>query len=191
MTRRVREPLARERPSRPGGGARAAVIDARQDDMRGPKLMALAVVAFFGSSLLAVHLMSLPGAPAAMPAPSVSRATPSAPAPPVARAPAPVAPAVVPAPTPASLAATEPPPDVVEEGLPPSLNLGVAPVPPVAPSIERERKVIACVERRFREGGESVEQTLPGRWPALKRAREEKRLRRLALRAACEKDLGS
>lgn len=151
----------------------------------------MALVAFFASSMLAVHLMSLPGAPdAAAGAPRAAPAIDPVRAPPAVPVVSP-APVVASAPPPAPPAAPEPSPGAVEEGLPPPLYLGVAPVPPPAMSADRERKVNACVERKFREsGGDEVKPTLPGRWPAIKRAREEKRLRRLALRAACEKELG-
>jgi hypothetical protein len=150
--------------------------------------MAVAVMAFFGSSILAVHLMSQPGTPAA------ARSLPSAPAAPASVPGAPVAPMLLPGvPAVVSALPSAPPPGPQGQGegdFPGSMDLGVAPVPPAAVSGEWERKVNDCVERKVHASGyDDVKPTLPGRWPALKRAREEKRLRRLAVRAACEKQL--
>lgn len=164
----------------------------RQDGpMRGPKLMALAVVAFFAGALLAVHLLTEPRSPA--PATSIASAPPEAsfaPRPAVAFAPVSVpAPTVVASPRPLTPpAAPEPPHGVVEEGLPPSLDLGVAPLPPAPVFAARVRKVNDCVERRLREGGGNAGSALPGRL-APRPTRGEERLRRLQLRAACEREL--
>ena len=71
-------------------------------------------------------------------------------------------------------------------------NPAAGPTPPSAAGAgaDRERELSDCVERHVREGGlGAVKPTLPGRWPALKRAREELRLRRLALRSSCEREL--
>jgi hypothetical protein len=54
----------------------------------------------------------------------------------------------------------------------------------------REVEFGACVERIVGAAGlEDVKPTAPGRWPAIKRAREERRLKRLAARADCEREL--
>jgi hypothetical protein len=70
-------------------------------------------------------------------------------------------------------------------------DLGVVlPVPMPAAFDERERRLNECIERNVHgHGYDDVKPTLPGRWPALKRAREERRLRRLDVRAACEQEL--
>ncbi len=65
-----------------------------------------------------------------------------------------------------------------------------ASVPAPPPDRTRELALSDCVERKARTGGvDEIPQTLPGRWPALKRAREVQRLRRLELRAACDREL--
>ncbi len=64
----------------------------------------------------------------------------------------------------------------------------VQPVPMPA-SVERERRVSERIERVVREDGRGeVGPTAPGRWPALKRAREDLRMRRLAARNGCEQE---
>lgn len=161
----------------------------QEDGMKGPKRGAIAILVFFACSVLAVHLIDGLRAPVA--------ATSAAPAPPVEPdgAPARAAPKV-PAPAPAlavAAAARDPleamAPDALEAVAPDPL--GVAPVPPArtAPA-GRERALNDCVERSLAAAGyDQVKPTLPGRWPALKRAREQQRQRRLALRARCEQEL--
>lgn len=160
-----------------GGGPRAVALEAPPEDgMRGPKAMAVAILVFFGLSMLGVHLLSLPGAPA-------GRAVPGAAAAP---APAPVARAEGWAP--ALARPPSPPAPAGGHDLPGATDLGVAPVPPPG-AADRERMVNACIERKVASGPAAGKPVLPGRWPALKRAREEKRMQRLEARAICEREL--
>lgn len=65
-----------------------------------------------------------------------------------------------------------------------------AALPDAPPDRTHELALSDCVERKVRAAGvDRVPQTLPGRWPALKRAREVQRLRRLELRLACDREL--
>lgn len=82
---------------------------------------------------------------------------------------------------------------------------GVPREPPAPPDVEavpaaaaqnapsggaQELALSDCVERKALAAGvDRIQPTLPGRWPAIKRAREVRRLRRLELRVACEKEL--
>ena len=143
--------------------------------MRGPMMMAVAVVALFGSSLLVVHLRYLRDAP------TIAMAVPSELPSLAQRPPTPAAPGLEAAPT-AGLGEGMSDPSG-------SLDIGVAPIP--APSSEDwDRRVNECVERNVRgRGYDDVKPALPGRWPALKRAREDRRLLRLAARASCEQEL--
>jgi hypothetical protein len=152
--------------------------------MRGPKLAAAAILAFFGGSVLAIHLMylpeaSAPRAPASAAevprgAPAVATALPLAPAAPV----VPAVPALPKAPTPPS--AEEIP------GLP---NLGVTrDLPAPTASGAREQMLNDCIERNLRgRGYGELKPTAPGR--RLARAREQRRLLRLQARTACEREL--
>ena len=148
------------------------------DAMVGPKRAVVAIAVFFAGSLLAVHLATDLGTP---PAPALA-ATDAADA--VGTIPAP-APSRRGAETPAP--ASAPAVDAVEA------SLGVFAVPPPARSASdpRERVVNACVEKSLREkGGDAVVgETAPGRWPGVKRAREELRRRRVALRSECERSV--
>ncbi len=87
-----------------------------------------------------------------------------------------------------------PPPTARSElAAPPSaalpITVAAAPLRSGDPVLTRD--VDDCVERKALAAGvDRIEPTLPGRWPALKRAREVRRLRRLELRAACERELG-
>jgi hypothetical protein len=142
--------------------------------MRGPKLVALAVLGLFASSVLAIHLLYL-GEP---PAPDVSAPAAPSPAEPL-----------------ASLGGGAPPDALpgAGESFPGLPDLGVTDgVPPPAGSADWERRVNDCVERNVHGPGYDdvkPKQTLPGRWPALKRAREVRRLRRLEVKAACVAEL--
>lgn len=152
----------------------------------GPKRAAAALAVFFAASMLAVHLaysdagraapVAVATAAASLPAAAASLADPPAP-------PAPdAAPPAVSADAPADAGGGVPDPTA-------GLSLGVAPVPAPAAPAARERALAACVERAIRAAGASEPRaTAPGRWPALKRAREELRQRRLAARTACEAD---
>lgn len=62
----------------------------------------------------------------------------------------------------------------------------------VFPEPARTAELDACVERIMRASGspEALKPTAPGRWPALKRAREQLRQKRLIARADCERELG-
>ena len=159
-----------------GGGRGAAVLAVRDgDETRGPMVMAVAILAFIGSSFLAVHLRYLPDA-------STTAVRPLGALPALATAPS--------APPPTAPRAGPSRPGEGTSDLPGAPNLGVVPVPMPAAAGEWDRKVSECIERTARErGGGDVKPVLPGRWPALKRAREERRLHRLALRTACEQEL--
>lgn len=122
--------------------------------------MALAVLAFSGISLLAVHLLYLPDAPRTDVRPPVA---------PAASMPAPIVPLLAtPAPAPG------PAPD---EGFthPPSLGV-VEPVPSVA---EWDRRLSECIERKAQGTGRDDRE----------RAREARRLRRLPVTTECEREL--
>lgn len=152
--------------------------------MRGPKVMAVAVLACLGSSFLAVHLRYRPDStPVALEpgAPPFLARLPAAP-------PAPSVPPAPPAVTP-SAAAPSAPPEGDPSDLPGQPNLGVfQPLPMPAASKVWERRVKECVWRNAR-GHDGARPTLSGRSPALKEAREERRLRLLAMRAACEREV--
>lgn len=128
--------------------------------MISPRTMVVGILAFFGASLLVLHVLY--------------RRVP---------------------PAPAVLAPAAPPPAVALRAGGDGVPAPTAPVPEqagplVAVSAEWERRVNDCVERNVHGPGyDDVRPTLPGRWPALKRARERRRLRRLAVRAACEEEL--
>lgn len=58
------------------------------------------------------------------------------------------------------------------------------------PFAELERRVSDCVEQSAKaDAGAESEAALRGRWPAIKKAREQLRQRRIAARAACESSL--
>jgi hypothetical protein len=126
----------------------------------GAKTIFLAILAFAGASILTVHLIFRDAPPAAV---------------------APTAPADLPAAPEAMVAAPHPP----AAGLASSPDRARTP----AASVEWERRLSGCVERILHSTGEDVvKPVLPGRWPAVKRAREKLRMRRLQLRAQCEQD---
>jgi hypothetical protein len=64
---------------------------------------------------------------------------------------------------------------------------------PAAPELldrQRELALNECVERLARDRGiDEVKPVAPGRWPAIKRAREVSRLKRLQARQDCEQQL--
>lgn len=65
-----------------------------------------------------------------------------------------------------------------------------APALPERPDRQRELALNACVERLARDRGiEEVKPVAPGRWPAVKRAREVRRLKQLQARQECEQQL--
>jgi hypothetical protein len=65
-----------------------------------------------------------------------------------------------------------------------------APGGPVRPDQQRELALNECVERLARDRGvDEVKPVAPGRWPAIKRAREVRRLKRLQAREECEQQL--
>jgi hypothetical protein len=138
--------------------------------MRGPKMMAVAVLACLGSSFLAVHLRYRPD-------PTAVALAPGAP-PLLAKLPA----------APAGPSAPPAPPQGEASDLRGQPNLGVfQPLPMPAASTVWERRVKECVWRNARGAGH--EPTLPGRSRAPKQGREERRLRLLAMRAACEQEV--
>jgi hypothetical protein len=161
--------------------------------MKGPKRAAAGILVFFAASILTVHLAyEREAAPALGFAPAVDPAA----------SPGPRAPAT----PPRAAVASAPAADVRD---PPALvgpPYAAAPVrmggrsapPPVATDIPlsepgplatgRERDLDACVERAIGAASEP-KASAPGRWPAIKRAREELRRRRLAARADCAREL--
>jgi hypothetical protein len=159
--------------------------------MRGPKLAAAAILALFGGSVVAIHLMYLPDTapgpatkgPARPPAVAATqRVAPAAPMVPVV--------AAVPAvrEMPAAPEAPPPPTGVEIPGLP---SLGVTrPLPAPTASAEWEQALNDCIERNIRgRGYDELRPIQPARRPALKRAREQRRLLRLQARTACEREL--
>lgn len=134
--------------------------------MKHLRWMLAAVVAVPACSLLALHLIySREVAPAAAGSVGAEAGVAS---PPAARAPP---------------GAALPAGDDAEAA--PAAALAEAP-----PDRTRELALNDCVERKVRAAGvDRVPQTLPGRWPALKRAREVQRLRRLELRLACDREI--
>jgi hypothetical protein len=142
------------------------------DAMKGPKRAAVGILIFFAASIVTVHLAyEREAAPALGFAPAVDPAA----------SPGPGAPATPPrAAAPARMAggATAAPP------LPTEIPLS-EPAPFAA---GRERDLDACIERVVGAAAEP-KASAPGRWPAIKRAREELRRRRLAARADCAREL--
>lgn len=150
----------------------------RGGDLRGPKAGAVALVAFFGSSLLAVHLLDArrPPADVAAPARVVAAALPAATT--ASAEPAPQAASPAPAPVPPAPQPSAPAEEEGEEydlSAPP--DLGVHPVPP--PASAWARQIEECIARKIRESGDRD----------LRRAREERRLRVLPVRTSCEQEL--
>jgi hypothetical protein len=92
----------------------------------------------------------------------------------------------------AALVARTAPPEPPDPG--PDPGEGAAgpsgPVPAAATgSDELERTVSDCVEQIMRAGADAeveAQAARRGRWPAIKKAREQQRQRRIAARAACE-----
>ena len=65
-----------------------------------------------------------------------------------------------------------------------------APALPERPDQQRELALNECVERLAHDRGlDEVKPVAPGRWPAIKRAREVRRLKRLQARQDCEQQL--
>jgi hypothetical protein len=142
-----------------GSGAAAALADDRRPAI-GPKVVAFAVLGVCACAVLAVHLATRV-APRSVHAP----AAPAAP-----------------------LQEDAAPPSGEPGPVPPAQEAGPGPI--AVGSVAWERALNECVERNVHGSGyDDLKPTAPGRWPALKRAREERRLRRLAVRAECEKEL--
>ncbi len=139
------------------------------DAMKGPKRAAGGILLFFASSILAVHLAYdgdasfSPAAPSALAEAAIASAPPAG----------------------ATLPTKGPAPGTV-----PPVPTAVAFVEPAAAAAPgaRDRDLNACIERIVSAVAEP-KPTAPGRWPAIKRAREELRLKRLAARTDCERQL--
>lgn len=127
------------------------------------KTMVVAIAAFFGASMLALHLIYRSEPP---PAASVPGEAPLVPAPPA--------------------------PSPVERRDLPGAGSGQdeTALAASALSVDQERALNDCIERNVHgRGYDDVKPVLPGRWPAVKRARERLRMRRLEMRAACLEEL--
>lgn len=138
------------------------------DAMKGPKRAAAGILVFFAASILTVHLAyDREAAPALASAPAADvRDPPALVGPPYAAAPVRMAGRSAAPPVATDIPLSEPGP----------LATG------------RERDLDACVERAIGAASEP-KASAPGRWPAIKRAREELRRRRLAARADCAREL--
>jgi len=149
------------------GAAREHPAGGAAGDLRGPKRMVLAVLAFFAASVAAVHYLD----------PLDAANVPAPPEPPG---------AVRPAAPPGADRAPPRSPDVAAT----AAAAGLAPAADRPANPDRARTVEECVERAVRAAGEErIEPTAPGRWPAVKRARERLRQRRLTARADCEREV--